>query len=109
MYRRRSLQVLHGVSDRYKCITCGVALARRSGRGCIEERSPRGNRSSPETEVGVLTAIIGHGTAPPEGEMPRHRVEDSIAHHYYTPRRSENPVTYPVFSHPRTRGEQLHV
>ncbi|GBN93166.1 hypothetical protein AVEN_31287-1 [Araneus ventricosus] len=35
-----------------------------------EERSPR---QQPEAEVGVLTAITGHGPTPPKGGTSRHR------------------------------------
>ncbi|GBM14717.1 hypothetical protein AVEN_71996-1 [Araneus ventricosus] len=57
------------------------------------------------TEIGVLTAITGHGLIPPVGGTSRHRSgSNSVPHHYYTPRRSENPLTYSAASHPQTRG-----
>ncbi|GBN81597.1 hypothetical protein AVEN_189484-1 [Araneus ventricosus] len=66
-------------------------------RGVSEERS---QRQHSEIEVGVLTAITGHG-----GSASRHRNEgNSILHHYYTAKRSENPLTYQAASHPWTRG-----
>ncbi|GBL81677.1 hypothetical protein AVEN_93462-1 [Araneus ventricosus] len=72
--------------------------------GSIGKRSPRQHL---ETGVGVLTAIIGHGPTPPEGGKFRHRSEGKSNlhyHYYYTPRRSENPLTDRTAAHPRTRG-----
>ncbi|GBM02187.1 hypothetical protein AVEN_190606-1 [Araneus ventricosus] len=48
----------------------GVTPACRSARRTIEERS---QRQQSKTEIGVLTAITGHGLTPPEGGTSRHR------------------------------------
>ncbi|GBO31096.1 hypothetical protein AVEN_9226-1 [Araneus ventricosus] len=69
--------------------------------GSSEERSPR--RQS-ETEFGVPTAITGHGPTSAEGGTSHHRNGgNSIPHRYFTHQGSENPLTYPAASHPRTR------
>ncbi|GBM07169.1 hypothetical protein AVEN_15416-1 [Araneus ventricosus] len=58
-------------------------------------------------EVGAQTAITGHGLTPPEGGTSNLRSGgNTTPHHYCTPRRSENPLTYTAASHPRTHGDR---
>ncbi|GBM00692.1 hypothetical protein AVEN_118034-1 [Araneus ventricosus] len=54
-----------------------------------------------DTDDGVLTVITSHGPSPPEGATYEGGEGKLNPHHYYTARRSENPLTYPVASHLR--------
>ncbi|GBM71892.1 hypothetical protein AVEN_238541-1 [Araneus ventricosus] len=57
------------------------------------------------TKIGVLKAITGYATTPPEGGTSRHPSGgNSTPHHNYTHQGSETPLTYQAASHPRIRG-----
>ncbi|GBM79615.1 hypothetical protein AVEN_236362-1 [Araneus ventricosus] len=58
-----------------------------------------------DTEVGELIVITGHGPNPFRRKyVPSSEWGSSNPHHCYAHKGSENPLTYPVISHPRTRG-----
>ncbi|GBN42339.1 hypothetical protein AVEN_71253-1 [Araneus ventricosus] len=64
-----------------------------------------GRHDSSGTEAGDLLPITGHGPTPSEGGTFRHRSGgNSTTHHSNAHQGSENLPTYPVASHPRTRG-----
>ncbi|GBN17701.1 hypothetical protein AVEN_22084-1 [Araneus ventricosus] len=51
-----------------------------------------------------MTSIAGHDQALPEGGKYRHRSGVTQPTPILWPPGSENPLTYPATSHPRTRG-----
>ncbi|GBM86435.1 hypothetical protein AVEN_93663-1 [Araneus ventricosus] len=66
--------------------------------------------NSSSTEARDLVATTGHGPTPPEEvtTFPSRRSTFTGGrlldiHNYYTPGKSEIPLTYPAASHPRTR------
>ncbi|GBM62975.1 hypothetical protein AVEN_131146-1 [Araneus ventricosus] len=71
---------------------------------CLGIQGPLNNSgcNSSSSEAGVLIPIIG-----PALQLPKEvRTITGMGslHHYCAPRWNENPLTYPVASHPRPRG-----
>ncbi|GBL87402.1 hypothetical protein AVEN_118346-1 [Araneus ventricosus] len=59
--------------------------------------------NSSSADFRVLVAITSHSPIPPVEGTHYHRQRASPSH-YCTHQGSETPLTYPVASHPRTRG-----
>ncbi|GBO36953.1 hypothetical protein AVEN_216283-1 [Araneus ventricosus] len=71
--------------------------------GLIEVRLPRQHS---ETEVGDIMAITGLSPTLPEGGTSRKRSGgNSTPRHYYTFKRSKNPLTYPRIRGANEGGE----
>ncbi|GBN81318.1 hypothetical protein AVEN_147869-1 [Araneus ventricosus] len=76
-------------------------LARNS---VVKSERPERHNSNSDTEVGILTAITGHGPTPPEGGTSHHRSGGDYPTLCYTLRESENPLTCSAASNPCTHG-----
>ncbi|GBO13224.1 hypothetical protein AVEN_82016-1 [Araneus ventricosus] len=76
-------------------------LARNS---VVKSERPELHDSNSDAEVGILTAITGHGPTPPEGGASHHRSGGDYLTLCYTLRESENPLTCSAASNPCTHG-----